>query len=72
MSFHNSPKEGDIFHHDRVAQRNRSLHALTIAKKREQERLPVPVRINARTVIMVDANEDIDRAVYQFKKKHNL
>ena len=63
-------KDGGIFYRDITAMHNRARSALLKAKSMEKQK--IPVRINAKTIIMVDAGADIDRAVFKFKKRHKL
>jgi hypothetical protein len=65
-------KDGGIFYSDIAAMHSRARSALLKAKKAEKCRQTIPVRINNKTVILIDANADIDRAVFRFKKRHKL
>jgi hypothetical protein len=65
-------KDGGIFYRDIAEMHSRARCALLKAKKAEKYRPKVPVRINSRTIILVDAGTDIDRAVFKFKKRHKL
>lgn len=65
-------KDGGIFYSDITAMHNRARHALLKAKCMEKHRQKIPVRVNAKTIILVDAGADIDRAIFKFKKRHKL
>jgi hypothetical protein len=65
-------KDGGIFYGDITAMHNRAKRALSRAKTIEECRQKIPVRINSKTIILVDAGADIDRAVFKFKKRHKL
>jgi transcriptional regulator len=64
-------KDGGIFYSDIAAMHSRARSALLKAKKAEKCRQTIPVRINNKTIILVDAGADIDQIVDRFKNKLN-
>jgi hypothetical protein len=65
-------KDGGIFYRDIAEMHSRARCALLKARQTEKHRQKIPVRINAKTIIMVDVGADIDSAVFKFLKKHKL
>jgi hypothetical protein len=65
-------KDGGIFYSDIVEMHSRAKRALSKAKTIENFQQKIPARINAKTIIMVNVGADINRAVFEFKKRHKL
>lgn len=65
-------KDGGIFYKDITAMHDRARHALLKAKSMEKHRWKIPVRIDGKTIILVDADADIDHAIINFKRRYKL
>jgi hypothetical protein len=60
-------KDGGIFYRDIAEMHNRARYALLKVKKIEEHRQTIPVRIDHRTVLLVDAGKDVNLAASKFK-----
>jgi hypothetical protein len=72
MTSKNNIKDGGVFYRDITAMHDRAKRALSRAKAIEERRQKIPVRINNHTIILVDAGDDIDCAIFKFKKRYKL